>query len=50
MERQIHCLNKISPVGLKVLPNNYKISDSLQENVDAILVRSAAMHEMELPK
>lgn len=50
MERQIHCLNKISPVGLKVLPNNYKISDSLQENVDAILVRSAAMHEMNLPK
>ncbi len=50
MERQIHCLNKISPVGLKALPNNYKISDSLQENVDAILVRSAAMHEMELPK
>ena len=50
MERQIHCLNKISPVGLKVLPNNYKISDSLQENVDAILVRSAAMNEMELPK
>lgn len=50
MERQIHCLNKISPVGLKVLPNNYKISDSLQENVDAILVRSATMHEMNLPK
>ena len=50
MERQIHCLNKISPVGLKILPENYKICDSLQENVDAILVRSAAMHEMELPK
>lgn len=50
MERYIHCLNKISPVGLKVLPENYKISDSLQENVDAILVRSAAMHEMQLPK
>ena len=50
MERNIHCLNKISPVGLKVLPENYKISDSLHENVDAILVRSAAMHELELPK
>ena len=48
--RYIHCLNKISPVGLKELPKDYKISDSLQENVDAILVRSAAMHEMELPK
>lgn len=48
--RYIHCLNKISQVGLKELPEDYKISDSLQKNVDAILVRSAAMHEMELPK
>ena len=48
--RYVHCLNKISPVGLKQLPSEYKISDSLQENVDAILVRSAAMHEMDLPK
>ncbi len=50
MERHVHCLNKISPVGLAKLPKEYKISDSLQENVDAILVRSAVMHEMELPK
>ena len=50
MERNVFCLNKISPVGLKALPENYKIADSLQENVSAILVRSAVMHEMELPE
>ena len=50
MDRKIHCLNKISKVGLSVLPKNYAVVDSLQEGVDAILVRSAAMHEMTLPK
>ena len=48
MERNIYCLNKISKVGLGVLPNNYKIVEEL-EKADAVLVRSAAMHEMELP-
>ena len=46
---KVHCLNKISPVGLSRFPKDYEIVDSLQEDVDAILVRSAAMHEMELP-
>ena len=50
MERNVHCLNKISPVGLKALPNNYRVVDTLDDKVSAILVRSAAMHEMELPK
>ena len=45
----ILCLNKISPVGLKVLPSSYKISEDIND-ADAILVRSAAMHEMVLPK
>ena len=44
----IHCLNKISPVGLKVLPNSYKLVEDINE-ADAILVRSANMLEMELP-
>ena len=48
MERNVYCLNKISKVGLGVLPNSYKLTDDL-EHADAILVRSAAMHEMELP-
>ena len=49
MERKIYCLNKISKVGLGVLPSNYKVVEEL-EGCDAILVRSAAMHEMELPE
>ena len=49
MERKIYCLNKISKVGLGVLPSNYKVVEEL-EGSDAILVRSAAMHEMELPE
>ena len=48
MNRNVYCLNKISKVGLGVLPNNYKVVEQL-DNADAVLVRSAAMHEMELP-
>ena len=43
---QIQTLNKISPVGLAQLGDNYQVADSV-ENPDAILVRSAVMHEME---
>lgn len=49
MERKIYCLNKISKVGLGVLPSEYEVVEEL-EGSDAILVRSAAMHEMELPE
>ena len=45
----ILCLNKISPVGMKVLPSSYKVTEDIN-NADAILVRSAAMHEMVLPE
>ena len=48
MERKIYCLNKISKVGLGVLPESYKVVEEV-EGSDAILVRSAAMHEMTLP-
>ena len=44
----ILCLNKISPVGMKVLPSNYQVTEDINE-ADAILVRSAVMHEMVLP-
>ncbi len=43
---QIQTLNKISPVGLAELSDNYQVADTV-ENPDAILVRSAVMHEME---
>ena len=48
MERKVYCLNKISKVGLSVLPDSYKVVEEV-EGSDAILVRSAAMHEMVLP-
>ncbi len=44
---QINCLNPISKVGLENLTTDYKINDNVNE-ADAILVRSASMHEMEL--
>ena len=46
---KILCLNKISPVGLKVLPSSYSFTDDLNE-ANAILVRSANMLETTLPK
>lgn len=46
---EILCLNKISPVGLKVLPGSYKITEDVNK-ADAILVRSANMLEMSLPR
>ena len=45
----IKTLNKISPVGLKEFNESYKICDDCQ-TPDAILVRSASMHEMEMPE
>ncbi len=42
---QVQTLNKISPVGLAQLGDNYQVADAC-ENPDAILVRSAVMHDM----
>lgn len=44
----IQTLNKISPIGLNEFNSNYNVSDSC-DAPDAILVRSAAMHDMEMP-
>lgn len=44
----VHTLNKISNKGLNELGANYQIVDQL-EGADAILVRSAKMHDMTLP-
>ena len=43
---QIQCLNKISEVGTSCFGSNYVCGSDVQ-NPDAILVRSASMHEME---
>lgn len=44
-----HCLNAVSPVGLENFTNQYLQTDNMK-NADAVLVRSAAMHDMELPE
>lgn len=45
----IKTLNKIAKIGLDKLGDNYSVSDDIA-NPDAILVRSAAMHDMDLPE
>ena len=44
---QYHCLNPISEVGLNMFSDNYKKTDTA-DDADAILVRSAKMHDMEI--
>lgn len=44
----IQTLNKISPAGLNKFGEGYTCGDQVQ-NPDAVLVRSASMHEMEFP-
>ena len=42
-----HCLNAISNVGLEVFDENYTKVENMND-ADAVLVRSAAMHDMEI--
>ena len=42
-------LNKISPNGTSRLGDNYNVGDAV-ENPSAVLVRSASMHDMEMPE
>lgn len=46
---KIKCLNPISKYGLNLLTDNYAVTDDVNE-AEGILVRSASMHEMELPE
>ena len=45
----VHYLNSISPKGTALWTDAYQKTDCLQ-NADAVLVRSAQMHEMDLPE
>ncbi|MBR2294840.1 MAG: phosphoglycerate dehydrogenase [Clostridiales bacterium] len=45
---KVNCLNPIAKCGTDLLGENYTLTDNTNE-ADAILVRSAAMHELELP-
>lgn len=44
-----HCLNPISKIGLEKFTDNYVATSELSA-ADGVLVRSASMHEMELPE
>ena len=46
---KINCLNPIADVGLKNFSEKYEITAQFEE-ADGILVRSASMHDMELPE
>ena len=45
---QVHYLNSISPKGTAILTENYEKTENLAD-AQAVLLRSASMHEMELP-
>ena len=45
----VHYLNKISPKGTALWTDNYTTAEHL-DGAEAALVRSASMHEMELPE
>ena len=43
-----HCLNPIAAVGLDLFSDDYQKVEDLKD-AEAVLVRSAAMHDLELP-
>lgn len=45
---QYKCLNPISDIGLSRFTENYQMTDDIAK-AEGVLVRSASMHEMELP-
>ena len=49
MNFNVQTLNNISKRGLRLLDENYTVADAM-EAPDAILVRSAKMHDMDIPE
>ena len=49
MSIKVNCLNPIAACGLDMLGDNYEITENTNE-AEAMLVRSAGMHDMDLPK
>ncbi len=45
---KVKCLNPIAACGMELLPNDYQVVEELAD-ADVVLVRSASMHELELP-
>ena len=46
---KVHCMNNIAKAGTDRLGANYELTDTL-EDADAIMVRSASLHETKFPK
>ena len=46
---KINCLNPIANVGLDLLSDNYEMVDGFND-ANAVLVRSASIHDLELPR
>ncbi len=46
---RVHCLNPIADVGLRNFKKEYAVTPDIEE-ADAVLVRSASMHDMEIPE
>ncbi len=46
---QYYCLNPIASIGIDLFGGNYTKTEDMK-NAQAVLVRSAAMHDMELPQ
>ena len=44
----VKCLNPISDQGLDLFTSNFEVMDDLNA-ADAVLVRSAGMHDLEVP-
>ena len=49
MSIKVNCLNPIAACGLEMLGDNYEVTENCSE-AEAVLVRSAAMHDMDLPE
>lgn len=49
MSIKVNCLNPIAACGLDMLGDNYEITENTNE-AEAILVRSAGMHDVDLPE
>lgn len=46
---KVNCLNPIAAIGLDNLTDQYEMTEDFA-NADAVLVRSASMHELDLPE
>lgn len=49
MSIKVNCLNPIAACGLEMLGDNYEVTENFSE-AEVVLVRSAAMHDMDLPE